>query len=158
MQPVNLLTPSELNWLDVCDSLRCCDSLPGVTTLLFSSSRVVSGALLSVWLSVAAAPFHRCSWCSSGVVLEGCVTWSHLRCFLRSLRFIVRCAAGVSCGAEFGYPVLCDPRELGSVARKRTARGALQNATAQCLQVFHLWLGTGERVTCASAECLFVRG
>ena len=23
MQPVNLLTPSELNWLDVCDSLRC---------------------------------------------------------------------------------------------------------------------------------------
>ena len=34
---------------------------PGVTTLLSSSSTVVSGACLYVWLSVAAGPLHRIS-------------------------------------------------------------------------------------------------
>ena len=32
---------------------------PGVTTLLFSSSTMVSGAFLSVWLSVDADPLRR---------------------------------------------------------------------------------------------------
>ena len=47
MQPVNLLTLSELNWLDVCDSLRCvvirflvlrrcCFLCPGWYLVLFS--------------------------------------------------------------------------------------------------------------------------
>ena len=108
MQPVNLLTPSELNWLDVCDSLRCvvirflvlrrcCFLRPGC---IWCSSLCVRGALqVKYWKAASPGPI-------SDVFSVCCV--------------IVRCAAGVSCGAKIGYPVLCDPRELDSVARKRT--------------------------------------
>ena len=52
---------------------------------------------------------------------------------------IVCCALGVSVAWNVGIAVLCDPRELDSVARMRTDFVCSADVAAQCLQEFSGW-------------------
>ena len=126
--------------------------------LLSSSSTVVSGACLSIWLSVAAGPLHwfsrgahemrsrertawlcvqpvvsggtessrvclatRCSWCSSGKVLEAVSPFPFPISGVFSVyRGFGRCAVVSPASWNVGLVALCGPRELDSVARERT--------------------------------------
>ena len=75
-----------------CLALSCCSFL--VQDLSWSHEMLSSES--TAWLCVLYLRYlmvptlrvfvcTRCSWCSSGEVLEGSVTWSHLRCYFRSL-------------------------------------------------------------------------
>ena len=70
--------------------------------------------------------------------------------------FILCCALGVSVTRNVGIAVLCGLRELDSAARMRTDFDCSADAAAQCLQEFHLRVGTLERGMRASAKCLIL--